>query len=73
MKDVALLNPTSPDAAATAEVITMLRAQAELADRHLILQRCASYEDYIAAFTRAETMRKMVSAAEDIYGRRFRI
>lgn len=73
MSDVALLNPKSPDAAATAEVITMLRKQSDLADKQLTTLRCASYEDYIAAFTRAETARKMVTAAEEIYGRRFRI
>ena len=73
MIDVALLNPKNPDAACAAEIIGLLRAQLETAERHLTTQKSTTYEEYTVAFTRAETLRKMVSAAEEIYGRRFRI
>jgi hypothetical protein len=73
MTDVALLNPKNPDAACTVEILGLLRTQLETAERHLTTQRAATYEDYTIAFTRAETLRKMLLAAEDIYGRRFRI
>lgn len=73
MTDVALLNPKNPDAACASEIIGLLRSQLETAERHLTTQRSASYEEYTASFTRAETLRKMLSAAEEIYGRRFRI
>lgn len=73
MNDVALLNPKNADAACATEIVGLIRTQLETAERHLTSQKSATYEDYIVAFTRAETLRKILLAAEDIYGRRFRI
>ena len=73
MTDVPLLNPTGGDSRCSLSILKEIKGQKEAAERDLLGCRCHDLQEYTAAFTRAETLRNILKAAEDIFGKHYRI
>lgn len=72
MTQTALLNPGNSDAHCSNEILDSLRKELKAAEDAMTHTRLDTYAEYTAAYSRVQALRKVLGAADQIYGKRFR-